>query len=130
MNLVRIILHLEGAAILLGAIWAYFGYLEGWWVAFVVLLLIPDISILGFLGGTRLGAITYNLVHNYVLAAAMVGVGLLIESHLLIGLGLIFIAHVGMDRALGYGLKFPTHFKDTHLQRLSTPPAVERTPEV
>lgn len=122
MNMVRAILHLEGAAILIGAIWAYFGYLEGWWLAFVVLLLIPDVSILGFLGGTRIGAVTYNLVHNYVLSAGLVAAGLLVDSAPLIGLGLIFIAHVGMDRALGYGLKFPTHFKDTHLQRLSPRP--------
>jgi hypothetical protein len=126
MNLVRFILHLEGLAVLVAATLAYFLVLSGWWVAFVALLLLPDLSMIGFLRGTRLGALTYNLVHNYVLGLATVGLGVALASDPLTGAGLILIAHVGMDRALGYGLKFPTHFKDTHLQRLSSPSAVTR----
>lgn len=121
MNLVKGILHLEGAAVFAGALVFYFGYLEASWLLLVVLLLAPDLSMLGFLRDSRLGALTYNLGHNYVLGLGIAGLGLVLSIDPLAAVGAILIAHVAMDRAFGYGLKFPTHFKDTHLQRLATP---------
>lgn len=84
----------------------------------VPLLLAPDLSMLGYLAGPRVGALTYNAVHNLVLALALLVIGW-IASLAPIGLmGVVLLAHVGMDRALGYGLKLPTDFRDTHLGRI------------
>jgi hypothetical protein len=118
MSLVRATLHLEGLVLFGAATWAFFALIEGWWVAFVLLLLVPDVSMIGFVASTRLGAITYNAVHNEALPAAVVVTGIALDARLVIGAGLILAAHVGMDRMLGYGLKYPTAFRDTHLQRL------------
>lgn len=118
MNLVKAMLHLEGLAVLVAAIWFYFTQLEASWIAFAVLLLVPDLSMVGFLRDGRLGAITYNAVHNYVLIIGVVVVGVVSGSDAVTGLGLILAAHVGMDRGLGYGLKYPTGFVHTHMQRV------------
>ena len=122
MNLVKLILHLEGAAVFAGALLFYFGYLEASWLLLAALLLAPDLSMAGFLRGSRLGALTYNLGHNYVLGLGVTGLGLALGIDVVSAVGTILVAHVAMDRALGYGLKFPTHFKDTHLQRLASSP--------
>lgn len=82
------------------------------------LLLVPDISMVGYLGGPRLGAITYNLAHNLVTALALLATGWFAAIAPLALAGAILVAHVGMDRSLGYGLKLPTDFKDTHLGRI------------
>ena len=82
------------------------------------LLLAPDLSMVGYLGGPRLGAITYNLAHNLVTALTLLGVGWFAPVAPLALAGAILLAHVGMDRSLGYGLKLPTDFKDTHLGRI------------
>jgi hypothetical protein len=82
------------------------------------LLLVPDISMIGYLGGPRLGAITYNLAHNLVTALGLLAIGWFAAIAPLALAGAILVAHVGMDRSLGYGLKLPTDFKDTHLGRI------------
>ena len=82
------------------------------------LLLAPDISMIGYVGGPRLGAITYNLAHNLVSALALVAVGWFAAIAPLALAGAILLAHLGMDRTLGYGLKLPTDFRDTHLGRI------------
>ena len=122
MNLVKAILHLEGLAVLAAAVWFYFFELEASWIAFAVLILAPDLSMIGFVRGTRIGAITYNAVHNYALVIAVAVAGVVAGNEVVVALGLILAAHVGMDRMSGYGLKFPTHFKDTHMQRLAPAP--------
>ena len=73
---------------------------------------------IGYLGGTHLGAITYNLAHNWATAGLILGVGLLLHIPALILAGVLLVAHTGMDRALGYGLKYPTAFQDTHLGQI------------
>jgi len=118
MNLVKVTLHLEGLAVLTAAVWVYFTQLEASWIAFALLLLIPDLSMVGFLRGTRLGATTYNVVHNYVLVAAVLAAGVIFGADVVTALGVILAAHIGMDRAIGYGLKYPTAFGHTHLQRV------------
>ena len=81
-------------------------------------LLAPDLSMVGYLGGPRLGSITYNAAHNLVLAGALLALGWWLHVGWLLLAGAILTAHVGMDRALGYGLKLPSDFRDTHLGRM------------
>lgn len=117
MRLPQALLRLEGLALLVGSLVLYFDADFGW-LLLVVLLLAPDLSMLGYLGGPRLGAATYDAVHTTVLPIALGVVGVVGEADTALQLALIWLAHIGMDRALGYGLKYPTGFKDTHLQRV------------
>jgi Domain of unknown function (DUF4260) len=88
-----------------------------WW-AFLLLLIVPDLSMVGYVRGPRVGAFTYNLAHDLATGAAIAGLGLAIGSVPLAAAGAILVAHSGMDRLAGYGLKLPTSFKDTHLGRI------------
>ena len=110
-------LRAEGVAAFVAGLVLY-GWLGGWWLAVVPLLLLPDASMIGYLRGPRLGAITYNLAHNWALGLAVLGLGLATDLTGIALAGAILIAHTGMDRALGYGLKLPTSFHDTHLGRI------------
>jgi hypothetical protein len=85
-----------------------------WW-AFALLLLVPDVSMVGYLRGPRVGAILYNLVHDLATGVAVAGLGLAIGSVPLAAAGAILVAHSGMDRIAGYGLKYPDVFRHTHL---------------
>ncbi len=114
---VRMILRAEGLPIFIAGAVAY-GTLDGPWLAFVPLLLAPDLSAVGYVRGTRLGSMTYNLAHNLVTAGALLGLGLWLGVGWLAIAGSVAVAHVGMDRLSGYGLKYPTTFKDTHLQHV------------
>ena len=110
-------LRLEGAAAFVAGL-ALFGWLGGPWLLVLPLLLLPDLSAIGYLRGPRLGAFTYNAVHNWALGLAVLGIGLAADVAPLAIAGAILIAHVGMDRAAGYGLKLSTSFHDTHLGRI------------
>jgi Domain of unknown function (DUF4260) len=79
---------------------------------------VPDISMIGYLHSPKTGALTYNLVHNWALGLIVLGAGLWLPSFPLAVAGAILIAHVGMDRTLGYGLKLSSSFQDTHLGRI------------
>jgi hypothetical protein len=111
------LLRAEGLAVLVAALALYFDSGYGW-LLLVVLALAPDLSMAGYLAGPRAGAIAYDAAHTYVLPVALAVAGVLAGSDLAVQLALIWLAHVGADRLLGYGLKYPTHFKDTHLQRV------------
>lgn len=113
---VRLLLRLEGLAAFAVslALYAHAGFS---WLIFALFLLAPDLSMLGYLAGPRVGARLYNLVHSYVLALLFTLVGFLAAQPALTAAGLILIAHIGLDRALGYGLKYSTAFGDTHLGR-------------
>ncbi len=113
---VRFWLRAEGAAALIAGLLIY-NALGGNWLLAIPLLLLPDLAAIGYLGGLRLGSFTYNLVHNWVVGLAALGAGVAIDSDLLLFAGAILVAHVGMDRLAGYGLKHTSGFKDTHLQR-------------
>ena len=84
------------------------------WYLFAVLLLVPDVSAAGYLRGPRVGAIVYNVVHDLFTGAAIAGVGLALGSVPVMAVGAVLVAHSGMDRVAGYGLKLPTSFQDTH----------------
>jgi hypothetical protein len=105
---------MEGAVVFGLALFLYWR-IDGNWLLFIVLLLVPDVGMLGYVRNTRLGAATYNLFHTSVAPLLVGGAGVLTGSQLLLSAALIWLAHIGMDRALGYGLKYPTTFKDTHL---------------
>lgn len=115
--MVKKILHFEGFVLLLAALYFY-QQIHGDWLLFILLLFVPDISMVGYLKDKKLGAILYNLMHNYVSAIIIGAAGLLLNHIVTIQLGLILFSHVALDRGLGYGLKYPTHFKDTHLQKV------------
>lgn len=110
-------LRLEGVAAFAAGL-AIFGATGGPWLLALPLLLVPDVSMVGYLHGPRLGAITYNLVHNWALGLAVLGLGAWSGVGAVTLAGAILVAHVGMDRALGYGLKLPTSFQETHLGRI------------
>ena len=111
------ILRAESVAIFIAGV-ALFLQLHGNALWLLPLLLAPDLSMVGYLVGPRLGAVTYNVVHNLVTALVLLGVGWFAPVAPLALAGAILLAHVGMDRSLGYGLKLPADFKDTHLGRI------------
>jgi hypothetical protein len=113
----RVLLRLEGAAAGAGAVVLYFHGGHPWWLL-LVLALAPDLSMVAYAAGSRAGAAAYNAAHTDVLPVALALVGVLAEVDAAVAVGLVWLAHIGIDRALGYGLKYPTAFKDTHLQRI------------
>ena len=116
MNVTRI-LRMESAAVGVLGIVAFLS-LGGSPPVLIPALLAPDLSILGYLAGPRVGAVTYNLVHNWGLAAGLALLAIVIGQLWPLLAATAVAAHVGWDRALGYGLKLPTGFKDTHLGRI------------
>ena len=112
-----LILRAESLAIFLAGVLLYL-QLNGHALWLLPLLLAPDLSMVGYLGGPRAGAITYNLAHNLVTALGLVAIGWFAAIAPVALLGAVLLAHVGMDRSLGFGLKRPTDFRDTHLGRI------------
>lgn len=110
----KTILRFEGIALFGAATVAYFVLGAPVWL-FVVLALVPDLSMLGYLAGARAGSSLYNAFHTYVAPIAFGAVGFWTGTTPLVWVALVWIAHIGMDRAVGYGLKYPTGFKHTHL---------------
>ncbi len=107
-------LRLEAAVLLAGALIAYSTTGQHWWLAPVVVLL-PDLAMAGYVGGTRLGASLYNLAHTTPVPAAFIGLGWWQHRPLVLGLGLVWLAHIALDRLAGYGLKYGDNFQHTHL---------------
>ncbi|HEX5831744.1 MAG TPA: DUF4260 domain-containing protein [Gemmatimonadaceae bacterium] len=111
----RVWLRVEGLAVLALAI-LLFARGGHSWPLLAALFLVPDLSFVAYLGGTRVGAAVYNLAHSYVGPALAAAAALLTGRPPVIAI--IWAAHIGFDRALGYGLKYPTAFSDTHLGRI------------
>ena len=84
-----------------------------WW--YPVLIFAPDLSMLGYIFNTRLGAVTYNFIHHKALGIGLFILGVVLADQFLQLTGLILFGHSSMDRALGYGLKYPDSFQNTHL---------------
>jgi|SRR5690606_35395798 len=112
-SLPRVLLHAEGATLLGLAIFLYAENGESWW--WWLLLLAPDIGMLGYAAGARIGALAYNAFHSYPAPAVLAAAGVAFDAPSAVALALVWFAHIGLDRLLGYGLKYPTDFKDTHL---------------
>lgn len=88
------------------------------WMLFAALLLAPDLSMAGYVANAKIGATIYNAVHTLTGPLILVAYALLTAHAALLPYSLIWITHIGMDRMLGIGLKYPTQFKDTHLQHV------------
>ena len=116
-RLPRVLLHVEGLAVAAAAVALYFNADYPWWL-FVALVLAPDLSMVGYLAGLTIGTVTYDIAHTYLLPVALATAGLIFDGETAVQVGLIWLTHIGIDRTLGYGLKYPTGFKDTHLQRV------------
>lgn len=110
----RHILRLEGLSLLAGACWM-FQVLHLSWSFFAILFLAPDLSMLGYLVNPKIGAAFYNAAHTTLLYGPLAAIGYLSGSSLFLAAGLIGLAHIGLDRLLGYGLKYPAGFGYTHL---------------
>ncbi len=108
-------LRLEGLAVLALAVYLYARGGHSW-LLLAVLFLAPDLCFLAYLAGPRVGAVGYTLAHSYAGPAIAAGLALLTGRPPVAAC--IWAAHIGFDRLLGYGLKYPTAFQDTHLGRL------------
>jgi len=117
---VRAVLRAEGLVVLGGALFLYADTGRSWWL-FAALFLAPDLSMLGYLASPRVGALAYNALHSYVAPLALAGVSR--GDGLGFALALIAVAHIGFDRAMGYGLKYSSAFAHTHLGRIGRPPS-------
>ena len=113
----RLLLRLEGAALALGAVYLYHRIGANWWW-FAALILVPDVSFAAYFLGTRPGAIAYNSMHVLFVPVALAIAGFLLPSFDLIWIALIWAAHIGIDRALGFGLKYGAGASFTHLGRI------------
>ena len=114
---VRILLRLEGVVLFAGMTLLYALWDGSWWV-YAILFLAPDLSFAAYLGGPKAGAIVYNAAHSYLAPVALMTVGLAMTAPLILSLAMIWLAHIGIDRALGYGLKYQAGFAFTHLGRI------------
>jgi Domain of unknown function (DUF4260) len=116
-HLPRLLLRFEGLVLFACAIALYVR--EDYSIlALVLLFLAPDLSFLGLAAGPRLGAVAYDAAHTYVGPILLASVSVIVEWDAGVMLGLIWLAHIGIDRALGYGLRYPDAFRETHLQRV------------
>jgi hypothetical protein len=110
-------LRIEGMAVLVAGSGIYLAA-GGPWLLLVPLLLIVDVSMVGYLAGPRVGATVYNLAHNQATGLLVLGAGVVWALSPLVLAGAVLVGHSGMDRLAGYGLKYPTAFGDTHLGRI------------
>jgi hypothetical protein len=113
----RLLLRLEGAALALVAVFAYVKLGAPWWL-FAVTILAPDLAMLGYLAGTRIGAIIYNAFHVTLGPLALALAGFLLPQFDILAIALVWLCHIGIDRTFGMGLKYKVGFAFTHLGRV------------
>jgi hypothetical protein len=114
---VKNLLRLEGLALLAGMTALYALWAGPWWL-YAVLFFAPDLSFAAYLAGPKIGAWAYNAVHSTIIPLALLTIGFGFAPPLVLSVALIWLAHIGFDRALGYGLKYFTGFGFTHLGRI------------
>ncbi len=114
------LLRLEGLAVL-GLTILLYQMLDASWLLFALLFLVPDLSFLAYLHNPRTGALAYNALHTYIVPLTLGGASFVLQSERGVAIALIWLTHIGFDRVLGYGLKFPSAFKDTHLNVGTSP---------
>jgi hypothetical protein len=112
----RLLLRLEGAALALGSLYMFHRIGANWW--WFALILVPDIGLLAYFLGTRSGAIAYNALHITLVPLVLAALGFLLPSFDLLAIALVWATHIGIDRALGLGLKYGAGFGLTHLGRI------------
>lgn len=108
------LLRLEGFAVFAVAL-TFYWHLSLSWTLFWSCILLPDIALLGYLVTPRVGAVAYNFTHSKLLPSILILISMTGDNGLLLSLALIWFVHIGFDRLLGYGLKYPEGFKFTHL---------------
>ncbi len=113
-GMVKAMLRLEGLCVLVVSAFVYPKFGAGWGI-FAACFLLPDLSLIGYVVGPRVGACAYNVAHSYIGPVACMAVSLVFPSSVLTTAYLIWLAHIGFDRALGYGLKYAEGFRYTHL---------------
>lgn len=113
----KALLRLEGAALLAAALFAY-GRVGGGWPMFALLFLVPDLSLFAYFAGPRVGAFAYNALHSTIGPLAYGALGAATGDLFVMQIAVIHLAHIGFDRALGFGLKYGVAFGDTHLGRI------------
>jgi hypothetical protein len=113
----RTLLRLEGLTLFAGMTLLYAVWGGSWWI-YVILFLAPDLSFVAYLADARTGAIIYNAAHSYMAPMTLMVTGLALASPLVLSIAMIWLAHIGFDRALGYGLKYSAGFGFTHLGRI------------
>lgn len=84
----------------------------------IILFFSPDAGMLGYLVNTKVGAFTYNVFHHKGLAIAIAATGYFLHQDVCIAIGILLFAHSSFDRMLGYGLKYPDSFQNTHLGKI------------
>jgi hypothetical protein len=113
----RTLLRLEGLTLFAGMTLLYAVWGGSWWI-YAILFLVPDISFGAYLAGPRVGAVVYNAAHSYMAPMALMVTGFAMTQPLILSIAMIWLAHIGIDRALGYGLKYSAGFAFTHLGRI------------
>ena len=114
---VKMLLRLEGLTLFAGMVLLYAVWGGSWWI-FALLFLAPDLSFIAYLADSKTGAVVYNAAHSYMLPVALMTAGFALSEPLTLSIAMIWLAHIGIDRALGYGLKYESGFGFTHLGRL------------
>jgi len=113
----RTMLRLEGLTLCAGMTLLYAVWGGSWWI-YAIVFLAPDISFVAYLSGPKFGAMIYNAAHSYMAPMALMITGFAMEAPLLLSISMIWLAHIGFDRTLGYGLKYSAGFGFTHLGRI------------
>jgi hypothetical protein len=114
---VRTLLRIEGLTLFVGMTLLYGVWGGSWWI-YAILFFVPDLSFLGYLAGPRAGALAYNAMHTYMPSLILSVLGFALALPLTLSIAMIWMAHIGIDRALGFGLKYDAGFGFTHLGRI------------
>ncbi|MBN8972488.1 MAG: DUF4260 domain-containing protein [Rhizobiales bacterium] len=114
---VRTLLRIEGVTLFIGMTALYGVWGGSWWI-YAALFFVPDLSLLAYLAGPKAGAAFYNAMHTYMLPLILSFVGFGMALPLTLSISMIWMAHIGIDRALGLGLKYDAGFGFTHLGRI------------
>ncbi|MER9330913.1 DUF4260 domain-containing protein [Mesorhizobium sp. M0488] len=112
-------IRLEWAIVAVASVVFYGSVGVSWWL-FGLLILAPDLSMLGYLAGPRVGAAAYNALHVLIFPLLLAFAGGIFGNTMATAIALVWIVHIAIDRALGYGLKLSTGFQDTHLGRIGS----------
>jgi hypothetical protein len=118
MSIPKVFLHLEGSVVAIFGAFVFFFIIKGNWIFFILGFLAVDLSMLGYLSGPKFGAIIYNFFHIYLWPALITLYAILLNNNILMQAGTIWLFHIGLDRALGYGIKYPSKFKHNHLKKI------------